>query len=392
MIRRVSIRRVATALAVLAGSTFTFSQSALAQTAPAGPPSNCASMNFKAYGSGSGSIIGVKGVAPSDKRTLVVTITDSGFDAPCYNFTTWVSPDPNPGRIQFVNKGTMVHTATALPGTSPYGASITQIVTGAGQEEDFGYGDRRMRAGTLDTGGIDPGGSVTMAFQSNYTNAPAGTPQYLLTSATDCLYGNATPGFNCNPVPLYIHSATGDDMAVGVDGSTLGVPGSPDCIRTVNDGAGNPICWTASRKYSTLLGSFRKPVGDFTVTIDDIKGYQPNFIIAKAGSTMTLINKGNRVHNALTTFGPRYWFQQLDSGGLAPGDTYQFTFGCNPATVNSTCGTYFQTFTSFVVDDLATPDVSGATGSQDGCIFFVFRRPGPTCGVSAFAATVATVP
>jgi plastocyanin len=57
------------------------------------------------------------------------------------------------------------------------------------------------------------------------------------------------------------------------------------------------------------------------VKIND-SGFSPNSITIPAGSTVIWENAGNRPHTVTRTSGPA----KFDSGNMAPGATFQFTF------------------------------------------------------------------
>ncbi|HEU0167277.1 MAG TPA: hypothetical protein VFS62_05840 [Chloroflexota bacterium] len=92
--------------------------------------------------------------AAADSNSATVNITDSGFQPASVSV-------PLNGTVTFSDTGANVHTATSLGGVQT----------------------------PFDSGGLATGQSYSFIFTMPGT--------YQFTSATDCMNGNATPGFNC---------------------------------------------------------------------------------------------------------------------------------------------------------------------------------------------------
>ncbi|MDE3075695.1 MAG: hypothetical protein KGJ86_09705, partial [Chloroflexota bacterium] len=160
-------------------------------------------------------------------------ISDSGFDKTTYSVGAFVGTN-NTGDITFHNTGTIVHTATFVPGTSGFGVAIEDRVDAAGNHQTCWitgkFGPQGCQTiSTFDTGGIDPGGSVTMGI--HWYNPPASTNQFTLTSATDCLHGNKSSTFNCTPITVNVSFNPGPSTNLSsIYGSKMGPAGDPNCI------------------------------------------------------------------------------------------------------------------------------------------------------------------
>jgi hypothetical protein len=346
----------------------------------------------------------------AEKATLTqVIITDSGFDKPSYEVVgTANSTQANVGRIQFINKGTRVHNATTQPGT--YGpASFIEAVDGSGNHVNcdvislLSYSAVACgRLGNLDTGGIDVGGSVTIGLGSGARGGGGGKAvspfatgpddnTWRFTSATDCLGGNSTPGFNCTPSSAVLRSPRGVTSVFGggsVYGSVFGTTDNPDCAVGTTQGT---RCFLPYRQYLTLQGTLAKPLDSVTITVDDIKGYQPTFAYVKMGGTITWKNIGQMPHS-LTNYAPTFpiWgspFAGVGSGNntngqnagivLNPGDTFTWNSGPPPyqlvaetteAPVCATCKVTFvgQFLRSTILTDVIPPKAAGTAGAGVG--------------------------
>jgi plastocyanin len=155
----------------------------------------------------------------------------------------------------------------------------------------------------FDTGGLGPGGIVNIGF-----NQPA---TYTFTSAVDCLGGQRTPKFNCGPYNIIVSN-------------------SPP-------------------PAATAIPAAVAPSANTNISIDEANGFQPGNLTIKAGQTVTWTNKGGQVHSVVseivqTPIGLQPTVSGLDSGGLAPGQSFSFTF-TTPGTFNyhsSTEPTYTQ--------------------------------------------------
>jgi len=327
---------------------------------------------------------------------ITVQISDKGFDSQTYNASSIPWPSPNNGTVTFQNTGSQVHTATFLPGTQGYGVRVLSVKDGKGgistcfsNPSLFAmFTDTCGRLGVLDTGGIEPGGSVTVAF-------PQGAGKFTFTSATDCLGGNRTPGFNCAPSTLNEVTNPGDMLSIFEPGSSIDAMGSKSCVIPEALSSGS-FCFTAGPQWTTVGGSPDKPLNGATVTIDDIKGFQPTVLYVQAGTQITWVNKGTRVHS-VSQYGPYQWqFGQNIDKGLGPGESYTANIGCN-AGPGGSCAGVAMGIASKVSADLIPPSQNGASGLNAGvCFGSNDFGPGsaatPGCGVPAMTAEIFTVP
>jgi plastocyanin len=194
-----------------------------------------------------------------------VTITDQGISPAAVNILL-------NGSVTWVNRGSNVHTATSTAESNASGVPA------------------------FDTGGIGPGQQMTVGFTT------AGT--YLYTSSIDCLQGGK-PAFQCGPYTIVVSS--------------------------------NPV------QQPTPMGGIPTPtpnptvaaLGNAAITIDEVRGFQPNPLNIKVGQTVTWLNTGQQTHSVVLNQGdPQtvWWLQlpttviPLDSGGIAPGQSFSFTF------------------------------------------------------------------
>lgn len=322
--------------------------------------------------------------AAKAERSITINITDSGFEKHSYTvgFTPGTSANgADSGMVRFVNNGTTIHNARVMPGTSDPGASFGERVSALGGLLACPMGRACGKMGSTDTGGIEPGGSVRLGF------APikAGVT-YTLTSANDCLFGNATPGFDCTPVELKVISIPATSSISGTfPGSVLRAAGSPDCIKgilPVVPGAGDAYCFSAVREPGFVKGSPKAPLGDTTVEITDL-GYNPTLVYVKAGSTVTWVNKGERIHSVQKK-GPQAppdGYHNLTSPGLAPGESYSYTFPAGSST----------NYLSNNTDDVVPQGMSGFAPSP-GCLNNLsVSQKGKNCGQPAMVGRVAVV-
>jgi plastocyanin len=151
------------------------------------------------------------------------------------------------GSVTFINDdNTKTHNAIAIAGGNPM---------------------------TWDTGGLPPGtmGSVGLTIQGTYT----------YTSATDCLNGNSTTGFNCGPYQVIV---------------------SPQ-----------PVA------FASVPGA----VAGTGVTMDDAQGFSPKVLLVRAGDTVTWTNGGKQVHTVVSDPG---YIPTFDSGGLDPSKKFSVKF------------------------------------------------------------------
>lgn len=147
----------------------------------------------------------------------------------------------------------------------------TATTTGGGNPQPF------------DSGGLGPGLSTSLSF--------AEQGAYTYTSAIDCLNGSSTPGFGCGTYQVIVsgqQSALAPAPAVGAPGVT-----------------GN------------------QAVAGTSVTVDDTNGFTPALLSIHPGQTVTWTNAGKQVHSVVSNPG---YPNQFDSGGLAPGQKFSFTF------------------------------------------------------------------
>jgi plastocyanin len=369
------------------------------------------------------------GLAPLPERgdVLIVNITDSGFEQQSYTVRGSSTAALNTvARVTFKNNGARVHTATAPAGVYAPVALIQRMnpsgsAPGTGNNVsdgtaftcdmmgksviagDFGCG----RLGPLDTGGIAPGWSVTVAIGGSgakntactagqcASGNPGTSPDdntWTFTSAPDCISGDRpNPStFNCEPVSIKL---SGSPKTISypwgsssVYGSTFDRPSNPDCAlgSTVIPATGTATCLVPYRHFITAQGTTAKPLDSVTINVDDVEGYQPTFAFVKMGGTITWINKGQNAHT-LTNLAPAFpiWsgpFASLtgingragqnDGIFLAPGATfvwntppapYQMNKDTGQAPVCKTCAvnSVTQSLQSRILGDLIPPKFNG---------------------------------
>jgi plastocyanin len=223
--------------------------------------------------------------ALADAGNVNVNIADSGF-------TPATATIPVGGTVTWTNQGTAVHTATATPPSN---------------------GNQVSTPAPFDSGGLGPGQTFSWTF---------GLPGvYVYTSATDCLNGNASPGFPC----------TGSTVVVG--GATPRTEASPAPPPTASNVAPSVPAGT------TVVQSA-------TVTINDT-GISPASVAVTTGGTastagsVTFVNKGNNLHTAVSGAAvmdsQRDPPETFDTGGLNPGESKTFSF-ISPGTYSFTSG------------------------------------------------------
>ena len=258
-----------------------------------------------------------------------VIITDAGFDKPVYNIgIAGGTHDADQGSVTIINKGTMVHGAKAVAGTLDQGVMVASFRDGSGTDIPCWTGGESTCSNSrgFDTGGIPPGGQVILGF------APYDLPtDYTFSSPTDCMFGNATPGFNCTPSKVHISdNETGlSPLSKSMNGSWVFPVGDPVCrtdIQPVTPAIGPAFCYGQYGLPGRILGSSKKPLNGATVNITDF-GYDPANVYVTVGSTVTWVNTGQRVHSVTggKNQGPDD-FNRIDSGGLGPGESYSYTF------------------------------------------------------------------
>lgn len=204
-------------------------------------------------------------VSSGTTGNATVTITDQGATPATVNILL-------NGSVTWINKGSNVHTATTTVDSNATGSPA------------------------FDTGGIGAGQQMMLGFTTPGT--------YVYTSAVDCLNGLKTT-FQCGPY-------------------TIVVSASPVVQPTPVGGIPTP---TPNPTLTAL--------GNATITIDETRGFQPNPINVKVGQTVSWLNTGQQTHSVVLNQGdPQtvWWLPlptsvlPLDSGGIAPGQSFSFTF------------------------------------------------------------------
>ena len=150
-------------------------------------------------------------------------------------------------------------------------ATHTATTTGGGNPQPF------------DTGGLGPGLNASFGFSQQGT--------YTYTSTIDCLNGASTPGFSCGTYQIIVSgqpSALAPAAAAGAAGAN---------------------------STAAVVGT--------SVTVDDTGGFVPSLLSIHPGQTVTWTNAGKQVHSVVSNPG---YPNQFDSGGLAPGQQFSFTF------------------------------------------------------------------
>jgi len=359
---------------------------------------------------------------PKAADQTVITISDTGFDAPSYTVAGSAVPSVNVGTAIFKNVGTKVHSATLVSGQfAP--ASLIQKVDGAGGVvQCFQRAAKCGNLGPMDTGGIDPGGSATVAFGTTQASAAgkAAAPfavdnpsnSYVFTSAPDCLRGNNNPQFNCTPSTITLKSVPPVTSVFGqsfVYGSANSTPDDPNCAvgSTVIPANGTAFCHVPYRHFISAQGSPSKPLESVTITVDDIMGYQPTLVWVKMGGTITWVNKGANPHT-MTNNNPVFpiWNgpfvglggQTSEGRFLNPGETFTWNTPTavplvretQEAMVCSTCAV--KSVSQFLISrtplDIIAPQSSGFfTASRGVCL----GQSKFNCGVPAIEGIVTLV-
>ncbi len=237
---------------------------ALALSALAAAPASAQTASPAASGSG---------------QNQTVNISDSGF-------TPATLTVPVGTTITWVNQGGNVHTATSTPIQTANGVIATPA--------------------PFDSGGL--GNGQSFQFQMNLP----GTYQY--TSATDCLNGNATPGFTCAGYSIVV-----------------GAPSGP---------AGAPPTSSAPASPAASIGPAPAPAGTTVTQHANINvsdsGFTPGVVAVATGgiptnpATVTFTNIGTQIHTAVSgqvhTDSQSTAPEIFDTGGLAPGASQTFSF------------------------------------------------------------------
>ncbi len=301
--------------------------------------------------------------------TVKITVTDTGFDKQEY----WVGDAPGTNvdhaEMIFVNAGSDVRAIKSVPGSRDEGVSFGYRLDRLGTPLACWAPVNCAKSGPLDTGGIEPGGLVSLGAH------PYDLPvDYTVTSATDCLYGH-NPEFNCAPVTIHVVNKTKRSGISGtMPGSVLRPAGSPDCVRpAVTPDVGPDYCVAAVRIATTPGGSTKAPLGNTTVKITDF-GFEPTVVYVKPGSVVTWVNEGQRVHSIYKK-GPQAppdGYHNLTSPGLAPGESWSYLFPAD-SSVN---------YQSNVQDDIIPNELSGGAGGQ---------KPSGGCGSRKYCGQPAMV-
>jgi plastocyanin len=250
---------------------------------------------------------------------VTITVSDSGFDKTDYTVYKYESPYKD--YVTIVNAGALTHTATLVPGQN-----AAWMFTCFPSCDRKSTNDRKGKQyGIFDTGGLTAGEDVSGAFINTGT--------YRFTSATDCMNGNKTPGFDCTPVTIHVKSFDSGSLADAVNGTAMLAPTRDNlskCVsyRPMSDG-GPALCfqsgWTAGR----IAGSEKHPLsGNVTVHIDDVNGYDPAQVFVTPDTTVTWVNDSKSRAHSITKNGPlsdRYnGFDPLESPGIGPGESWSY--------------------------------------------------------------------
>ncbi|HLY66010.1 MAG TPA: hypothetical protein VKU60_10800, partial [Chloroflexota bacterium] len=176
------------------------------------------------------------------------------------------------GSVTWKNQGNNVHSATSTAASDASGMPA------------------------FDSGGVGSGQQATVGFTVPGT--------YMYTSTVDCLNGGIIT-YDCGPYTIVV-SPTPVPQPTPVGGIPTPTP--------------NPTI--------TALGNI-------TITIDEVHGFQPNPLTVKPGQTVSWYNAGKQTHSVVLNQGDptRVWWMPLstatiplDSGGIAPGQGYSFVF------------------------------------------------------------------
>jgi plastocyanin len=187
----------------------------------------------------------------------------------------------------------------------PVGGSVTWIEKGINVHTATSLGGAPQQ---FSTGGFGPQESRSLVF-----NTP-GTYPY--SSATDCLNGNNMPGFVCGVYYVLVVPPGGTPPAVG------------QVILPTAVASPLPVASPAPANSATITDS----------------GISPASLTVPVGASVTWTNTGSQVHTATTNGTAPAAF---DSGGLAPGQSSQYSF---PA-----AGTYEYTSATDCLNHNATP-------------------------------------
>lgn len=297
----------------------------------------------------------------------VVIVDDQGFHP---REVTVGQGGATNAQITFVNLGTNVHTATELPSSPMWNSGITVTMAQNGRGSTENKKKFTGRANWFDSGGItpDPGATVAQAM-ANFSFVVAGfggtNGDYLYSSYPDCIAADRpTPsptGFDCTPAIVHVvdnqESTKSVQKTLGpgamwlgdsIMGTSLRPAGDPECAMVspnnplLAPGRNNEVCVASNRRSfaKAPAGSKSKPLtGNVTITIDDVYGFDPDNMAVAAGSTITFLNKPSNVliHDVVlskkpfdqgtgySTTGQNSSAGGVNSGGLAPGQSWSFT-------------------------------------------------------------------
>lgn len=332
----------------------------------------------------------------AEPRTATVIITDTGFDKPVYSVgDAGGTGDAAKPQITFINKGTVVHGAKTLPGTLDEGVQFGSFTDAAGNVTACWVDSGCPTGGyaePLDTGGIPPGGQVVIGMD------PLDLPtDYTFTSPTDCLFGNSTPAFNCTPSKIHVSDSESGlgPLAHSLKGSWVLPAGDPLCrtdVLPVTPNIGPAFCYAKYGIPGRVLGSSKHPLNGATIHITDF-GYDPAQVYVTVGSTVTWVNTGERVHSVKEGGGSSQGaddFHLMTSPGLAPGQSWSYTFTSYTANATAAPPTSFAS----TVDLDLLPTRYGVTNnnSPDNALPHCATKHGVfSCGTALMSGAVHVV-
>jgi plastocyanin len=211
--------------------------------------------------------------------TIAVVDQNLAYNPNAFNVTPTPPPTPVPaGPVQ-----------SATVNITKQGMDQQSVTIGLGGTVSFINMDNQVHNVTtvgggnpqpFDSGGLGPG------LNTSFTFGIAGTYNY--TSSVDCISGQ-TPGFRCGPYTIIV---------------------SPQPSALAPTSGATPIAGIATGSVTT-------------VTIDDVAGFTPPALPIHPGQTVTWVNNGKQVHTVVSDPG---YANQFDSGGLASGQKFSFTF------------------------------------------------------------------
>lgn len=309
------------------------------------------------------------------QQTAVITMDDTGVTQNYVLITVG-------GTVKWTNTGTTPHTATTqgnapLPfdtgGIGPSESGVIQFYAPgtywytSSTDCEFGVPNHGFNCGPYAIGVTSAAATVLNAVAPPPPATPVPTPAPALQSSTN---STAVPltvaitdqGFVPPQVSIPVNGAVtfvnnganlhtvtsrgGAPQAFESGGMPHGaiysvsfyLPGtyayssSPDCLQ------GSPpqpgfVCGS----FSIIVGGTPAPaaapvagaVGTTSVSIDDVKGFQPKSITVRAGQTVTWTNTGSQVHSVVADNDPltgKPMLPAIDSGGLGPQQTFSYTF------------------------------------------------------------------